>query len=79
VAEAVRRTGLTRADADELGQVVERVVREQIRLVREKGEDAFSPLMGDVMRELRGRRDGQEVAAELRRAIARQLAEDPSR
>jgi glutamyl-tRNA(Gln) amidotransferase subunit E len=75
VAEAIRRTGLAGVDRDELARVVERVVREQIRLVRERGEAAFSPLMGDVMRELRGRRDGREVADELRRAIARHRAE----
>ena len=76
VAEAVRRTGLSGADRDELGRVVDRVVREQIQLLRDRGEAAFSPLMGDVMRELRGRRDGKEVADELRKAIARHLAED---
>jgi glutamyl-tRNA(Gln) amidotransferase subunit E len=74
VAEAVRRTGLVGADHDELARVVDRIVREQIDLVRERGEAAFSPLMGDVMRELRGRRDGREVAEELRRAIARHLS-----
>jgi len=51
--------------------VVDRIVRDQIGLVRERGEGAFSALMGDVMRELRGRRDGREIAEELRRALAR--------
>ena len=74
VPEAVRRTGLAGVDRDELARVVDRIVREQIGLLRERGEAAFSPLMGDVMRELRGRRDGKEVAEELRRAIARHLA-----
>ena len=72
--EAVRRSGLSGVDQDELARVVERIVQAQIALVREKGEAAFSPLMGDVMRELRGRRDGREVADELRRAIARHRA-----
>jgi len=71
VAEAIRRSGLAGVDRDELARVVDRVVQAQIALVRERGEGAFSPLMGDVMRELRGRRDGREVAEELRRAIAR--------
>ncbi len=71
VTEAIRRTGLAPVGEDDLARVVDRVVREQIPLVRERGDAAFSPLMGDVMRELRGRRDGKEVADELRRAIAR--------
>jgi glutamyl-tRNA(Gln) amidotransferase subunit E len=78
VAEAVRRSGLAAADPDELARVVERVVLGQLALVRERGEAAFSPLMGDVMRELRGRRDGREVAEELRRAIAKARADAPS-
>jgi len=71
VAEAARRSGLSGVDQDELARVVDRIVRDQIGLVRERGEGAFSALMGDVMRELRGRRDGREIAEELRRALAR--------
>ena len=77
VAEAVVRSGLAAADSGELARVVDRIVQEQIGLVRERREAAFSPLMGDVMRELRGRRDGREVADELRRAIAKVLADGP--
>jgi glutamyl-tRNA(Gln) amidotransferase subunit E len=77
VAGAIGRTGLEVAGEDELRGVVERIVREQAAVVRERGEGAFSPLMGDVMRELRGRRDGREIADELRRAIAKELARAP--
>ena len=74
---AVARAGLSAFSAAELDAVVERVVAANDALVRDRGEAAFSPLMGDVMREVRGRRDGQEVAASLRRAIARRRA-DPA-
>jgi glutamyl-tRNA(Gln) amidotransferase subunit E len=40
-------------------------------MVRTRGEAAFSPLMGDVMREVRGRRDGREVSDALHAEIAR--------
>jgi glutamyl-tRNA(Gln) amidotransferase subunit E len=68
---AVERAGLTGPGVDDLDAVAERVVRANAKMVRERGEAAFSPLMGDVMREVRGRRDGKEVADALRRAIAR--------
>jgi len=71
VASAAARAGLTGFSTDELNAIVDRVVAANDALVRDRGEDAFQPLMGDVMREVRGRRDGQEVAAALRRAIAR--------
>ena len=72
---AVARTGLAGMTAEALRELVDRLVRAQTPMVRQRGNDAFSPLMGDLMREVRGRRDGKEVAEELRRAIARLLDE----
>jgi Glu-tRNA(Gln) amidotransferase subunit E-like FAD-binding protein len=71
---AMERAGLTGLSAPELRTLVERIVEGQADMVRSRGREAFSPLMGDVMREVRGRRDGKEVAEELRRAIERVLA-----
>jgi glutamyl-tRNA(Gln) amidotransferase subunit E len=72
---AVERAGLSGFTAENLKELVERVVRSNASLVRQRGEEAFSPLMGDVMREVRGRRDGKEVAEVLRRSIAKLRAE----
>ncbi|HTP55750.1 MAG TPA: hypothetical protein VML53_03670, partial [Thermoplasmata archaeon] len=71
VDRAVAASGLVGLSAEELRALVDRIVRGQAELVRARGSEAFSPLMGDVMREVRGRRDGQEVARELRAAIER--------
>jgi glutamyl-tRNA(Gln) amidotransferase subunit E len=75
VDDAIARTGFEGLSADQLKALIERVVRAQAAMVRSRGPEAFSPLMGDLMREVRGRRDGKEVAEELRRAIDRLLAE----
>jgi glutamyl-tRNA(Gln) amidotransferase subunit E len=75
VESALERAGLSGFTAENLEALVERVVRANSAMVRERGEEAFSPLMGDVMREVRGRRDGKEVAEVLRRSIARLRAE----
>jgi Glu-tRNA(Gln) amidotransferase subunit E-like FAD-binding protein len=69
--DAIERAGLSGFTAEDLARLVDRVVRENEALVRARGDAAFSPLMGDVMREVRGRRDGQEVAETLRRSIAK--------
>ncbi|MGB6441989.1 MAG: Glu-tRNA(Gln) amidotransferase subunit GatE [Thermoplasmata archaeon] len=71
VASAVRTAGLSGFTEADLELLVERVVGTNEELVRDRGNEAFSPLMGDVMKEVRGRRDGQEVAAALRKAISR--------
>ncbi len=77
LAAAIERAGLSGFSSEELERVVDRVVSENESVVRERGDAAFSPLMGDVMRVVRGRRDGQEVATVLRRAIARRRT-DPA-
>ncbi len=74
---AIERAGLSGFSAEDLERLIERVVAANEAIVRDRGDAAFSPLMGDVMREVRGRRDGQEVAAALRRAIALRRA-DPA-
>jgi len=75
---AVERAGLSSPPGEDLDGIVDRIVRANALLVQERGDDALSPLMGDVMREVRGKRDGREVAESLRRAIARLRGESPS-
>jgi len=72
---AIERAGFAGPPVDDLDALADRVVRANARMVRDRGEAAFSPLMGDVMREVRGRRDGREIAEAVRRAIARLRAE----
>jgi len=69
--EAVERAGLSGLSDAELEAIVERIVRANARLLAERGDAAFSPLMGDVMREVRGRRDGKVIADVLRRSMER--------
>jgi Glu-tRNA(Gln) amidotransferase subunit E-like FAD-binding protein len=77
VAAAVERAGLSGFTSADLYALVERVVGANDAIVRTRGPEAFSPLMGDVMREVRGRRDGHEVAEALRKSISRRQA-DPA-
>ena len=71
VPAAIDRAGLSGFSRDDLVALVHRVVEANVELVRTRGEAAFSPLMGDVMREVRGRRDGREVSEALHAEIAR--------
>jgi len=68
---ALARAGLSGLSDAELGAIVDRVVEKNRALIEERGEAAFQPLMGDVMREVRGRRDGKVIADALRRALVR--------
>ena len=71
VEEAIERAGLSGFSRDDLIALIRRVVDANADLVRTRGDAAFSPLMGDVMREVRGRRDGREVSEALHAEIAR--------
>ena len=77
VADAIERAGLSGFSTEDLAALVRRVVEANVPMVRERGDAAFSPLMGDVMREVRGRRDGREIADVLRAEIARVRATSP--
>ena len=66
--------GLSGLSDAELDRIVQEIVDRNEPLVRARKGDAFQPLMGDVMKVVRGRRDGQEIARRLRAAIDRVAA-----
>ncbi len=70
VPEAIERAGLAGFTAADLADLVARVVAADRDLIDSRGDAAFSAVMGDVMKEVRGRRDGREVADAVRRALA---------
>ncbi|MCI4330473.1 MAG: Glu-tRNA(Gln) amidotransferase subunit GatE [Thermoplasmata archaeon] len=70
VEEAIQRAGLAQMSTTELREAANRLVSENRAMIDERGPAAFSPLMGDLMRAVRGRRDGKEVAEALRAALS---------
>ncbi len=71
--QAAAAAGLAGLARDDVQRVVQAVVAERADLVRSRGERAVGPLMGLVMKELRGRADGSLVSALLKREIERML------
>ncbi|MGC2290195.1 MAG: Glu-tRNA(Gln) amidotransferase subunit GatE [Thermoplasmata archaeon] len=66
---AAQSAGLAPMSSPELEALVQGVLDRNDPLLRSRGKAALSPLMGDVMREVRGRIDGKEVARVLERAL----------
>lgn len=60
------------SDTD-LTAIVERIVRERREFIKERGDAAIGPVMGVVMKEVRGSVDGKIVSQVLRDAIVRIL------
>ncbi|HVP23386.1 MAG TPA: Glu-tRNA(Gln) amidotransferase subunit GatE [Conexivisphaerales archaeon] len=69
VPEAVESLKFAAMSASELSALVAETVREGTDVVRLKGMDSFSFLMGRVMSKARGRVDGAKVSEELKRQL----------
>jgi glutamyl-tRNA(Gln) amidotransferase subunit E len=69
VDEAVAKLGLTGMSDAELKKIISGVSQRNKALIKEKGDRAFSVLMGEVMKLARGRVDGQKVSNLLKEAI----------
>jgi len=67
---AIALLGLEAVDESRVRSVVDSVIEREAKLIRERGEAAFSPLMGEAMRELRGKADGATVGRILRERLA---------
>lgn len=67
--EIIEEIGLKRIGEKELEEIIEQVIRENMNLVEERGERAFSPLMGHIMSKVRGKIDGKKVSQKLREKL----------
>ena len=69
-AEGLQSLGLQMLTEKELERVVERSFENNQKLVEEKGQGAFSSIMGSVMSEVRGRADPKLVTEIVKRRLA---------
>jgi glutamyl-tRNA(Gln) amidotransferase subunit E len=69
VDEAVKKLGMTPMDDAEIERIVGEVVENNRALIQERGDRAFSVLMGEVMKVARGKVDGGKVSAMIRRRM----------
>jgi glutamyl-tRNA(Gln) amidotransferase subunit E len=74
VSDAIRNLGLRAADETEVRATVDSVVMRERELVESKGEEAFSQLMGEAMKELRGRADGAFVGRLMRESLRKAIS-----
>jgi glutamyl-tRNA(Gln) amidotransferase subunit E len=70
VEESISELGLKGMNLEDVEDVIDSVIKDKIDFVRSKGLEAVGPLMGVVMKELRGKFDGKVVNEVLRRKIS---------
>ena len=67
--KAIEVCGLGLTDEEHIVKIVKRIVSERKKFVKERGADALGPLMGLVMKELRGKADGKVISKILNNEI----------
>jgi len=73
IARAIETLGIETIDMDAVRAVCDRVVKSREKFIRERGESSLGPLMGIVMKELRGKVDGKIISDILSERIKQLL------
>ena len=73
VNDAIQEQGLKTMGEKEIREVIRNIINERIDFVKEKRIGAVQPLMGVVMRELRGKADGRLISSILKEEIEKTL------
>ncbi|OGS56423.1 MAG: glutamyl-tRNA(Gln) amidotransferase subunit E [Euryarchaeota archaeon RBG_19FT_COMBO_56_21] len=73
VERATETLGVEKVDLDSVRAVCDRLVREKEKFIRDRGEESLGPIMGLVMKELRGKVDGKVISEILRERIKQLL------
>ncbi len=69
VEAVLKERSLEKATDSKIRAVVAKIVKKNTALVKEKGRSATGALMGDAMRELKGKADGKAISAILKEEI----------
>jgi glutamyl-tRNA(Gln) amidotransferase subunit E len=64
--EAIKAAGISSVSDEELGKGLDRIINDNMAVIKEKGMNALSTLMGRAMAEYRGKADGQKINAMLK-------------
>ena len=67
--EIIKKAGAGSIKTGALDKIVTDIVKKHKKMIDEKGERAIQPLMGLVMKEVRGKADGKQVMELLRKEV----------
>ena len=69
IKEAQDKLELQAVSLEDLDEIIKKAIKKNEDLIKEKGERAFKPLMGEVMKSARGKIDGGVVSSKLKEAL----------
>jgi glutamyl-tRNA(Gln) amidotransferase subunit E len=73
VDEAIKGAGVSSISDEELGRGLDKIINDNMAVVKKKGMGAQSTLMGRAMAEFRGKADGQKINAMLKDKLQKQV------
>lgn len=76
VKEAIKSLGITTMTRRQVEQIVDDLIAENLEYISEEGQHAFNGLMGDLMKRVKGKIDGEVAANVLRGKLKQFLAEE---
>jgi glutamyl-tRNA(Gln) amidotransferase subunit E len=74
VKEAIQILGFKQVSESELNEIIDKIIADNMVLIRQKGRDALGTLMGRSMSILRGRIDGKMVSSILQSKLEKSLS-----
>ena len=76
VEDAAKELGLGEKRLEDIEGLIENIVTQRLDFVKERGMGAIGPLMGEVMKELRGIVDGEVASSLLKKKIEEHLNQE---
>lgn len=73
VRQAIQILGLEQVSESELNEIIDKIIEDNIGLIKQKGRDSLGTLMGKSMSLLRGRVDGKTVSTILENKLNQSL------
>ncbi|MCK5626055.1 GatB/YqeY domain-containing protein, partial [Candidatus Bathyarchaeota archaeon] len=71
--DAIKALGLRMVTEKKLKEIVDRVIRDNEDIIRKRRITALGPLMGIIMKELRGKADAEKISLLLKKGIGETL------
>ncbi len=76
VEEAITALGITSISDQELNMAIDRILEQNISIIRQKGIDSRGMLMGRIMAIFRGKVDGQKINSVLRERLEQMIKDN---
>lgn len=65
----VKEAGVLAISEDELKEIIQKIIQENSDLIKKRGMGAFGPLMGIIMKKVRGKIDGATISKMLQKKL----------